>query len=155
MAITLSNLNNKKGNNNFQFSDLHLDLQASKSSINNRNADVVTGNDIIIDIDDAAIKNSLRNIFSQKRYLNPNFGINLRKHIGKSLTEMGALSLGEEIKRGIYLFEPRILVNHIYIAPDFDLPGYRGILDLSLPNFGTRAIVNLSLNNIGDVSFTS
>lgn len=155
MAITLTNLNNKKGNNNFQFSDLHLDLQESKSSLNNRNSDIVNGNDIIIDIDDAAIKNSLRNIFSQRRYLNPNFGINLRKHIGKALTEMGAISLGEEIKRGIYLFEPRILVNHIYIAPDFDLPGYRGILDLSLPNFARRAIINLSLNNIGDVSFTS
>lgn len=155
MAITISNLTNKKGNNSYTFADLHLDLEESRSSSNNRNSSTVNGSDIIADTDEQAIKNEIRNFFNQKRYLQPLFNFNAQKYIGSPLTEMGARSLGQEIDRGINLFMPRVRVDRILAAPDFQNQAYVVALYLTLPNFGTSVMLRGSLNNNGSFEFVN
>jgi phage baseplate assembly protein W len=155
VAITISNLSNKKGNNSYTFSDLHLDLQEAKTSTNNRNADVVAGPDIIADYDELAIRNEVRNLFTQSRYLNPKFGINLRQYIGQPMSEMSAWSLGQDIERGINLFIPRVKLKKVVVAPDYNIQAYIIILLLDLPNFSKQVMLNASLNNIGRFDFVN
>ena len=155
MAITITNLSNKKGNNSYTFSDLHLDLQESQTSTNNRNADVVTGPDIIADYDELAIRNEVKNLFTQSRYLNPKFGVNLRQYIGQPMSEMSAWSLGQDIERGINLFIPRVKLKKVVVAPDYNIQAYIIVLLLDLPNFSKQVMLNASLNNTGRFDFVN
>lgn len=153
MAITISNLTNKKGGNSYTFADLHLDLEEAKASLNNRNSGVVNGGDIIADTDEQTIKNQIRNLFGQQRYTNPLFGINVRKFIGQPLTELGARSLGQLIDKQLNLFVPTVKVNQIVVAPNYDTKAYEVLLILNLPNFGTSVMLRGSLNSNGSFDF--
>ena len=155
MAITISNLTNKKGNNSYTFSDLHMDLEETKSSANNRNSNVVNGSDILADVDEQVIRNQIRNLFTQTRYLNPLFDINIRKYIGQPLSEMGARSLGQAVDKGISLFIPTVRVTKILVAPNYDNFSYEMALFLDLPNFGSSAILKGNLNSNGSFDFVN
>jgi phage baseplate assembly protein W len=149
--ITISNLSNKKNINKPTFVDLNLDFQMNQVSSNRKNADVVLGNDLIVDTDDRAIMNSIQNILSQKRYLNPAFNIDLSNFIGQPLSDMGATALGNTIDKGIALFEPRVKVQKILVATDHDTNTYVIAIILVLPNLGNKQlIINSSLSNTGD-----
>jgi phage baseplate assembly protein W len=141
MAITISNLSSKSDTKSYIFADIHLDLEESKRSTNSRNGDVVAGNDIIVDKDQEAIKNSIRNILLQRRFLNPSFGANIKSYIGQPLTEMGAYSLGNIIDRNLNLFEPRIKVEKILVAPDYDKFEYAIVIIYTFRNFKSDVIV--------------
>lgn len=152
--IKISNLSNKKNNRKYSFADIHFDLQEKQVSNNRQNNDIVSGNDILADYDEKAVINSLVNILLQRRYLNPLFNINLKQYIGKPASDMIALSLGQDIERGIALFEPRIKTKKILVAPDLDKNTYRIFLLIAMPNFSNQ---NISLeglfDNLGNLSF--
>lgn len=150
MAITISNLTNKKGTNSYSFSDLHLDLKASQISTNVKNANIVAGNDIISDVDEQAIRNSLINILTQSRYLNPKFNVNLRKYIGRTPNDMVAMSIAQDIDKGIALFEPRVRVDKVLVAPDFTTNSYVVALVLFLHNFNKTVMYNGLISNVGE-----
>lgn len=155
MAITISNLSNKKGNNSYTFSDLHLDLEESKRSLNTRNSQVANGPDILADHDEQAIKNEIINLFTQIRYTNPQFGINLRQYIGQPLSDFGARSLGEDIDRVMNLFLIRARVKKILVAPDYNTDSYVIALILELPNFNKSIMLNGKLNDLGKFRFVN
>jgi phage baseplate assembly protein W len=151
VAITIGNLSNKKGGSTFV--DLHLDLQMVKKSNNVSNNNVVAGNDVIVDTDEAAIKNAIINGLTQRRYTNPLFGLNVRRLIGQPITDMGAQSLGDSIDRWITTFEPRAKVIKILVAPDYDNYLYRVVLILFLNNLNKQIMLNGTLNDIGRFEF--
>lgn len=152
--IKIGNLTNKKGDNKYIFSDLHLDLQTTKTSSSWTNDNVVEKNDIVADLDLAAIKNSLRNILTQTRYLVPKFGINLKKYIGQPISEIRAQVIGDEIDRGIKIWEPRIDLKQIYVIANVDEYLYNIVIIISLPNFSNKEyVLGGILGNKGDFQF--
>lgn len=153
MSITIKNLSNKKDNRKYTFSDIHFDFSERKISNNSRNDDVVAGNDIDIDVDEVAIMNSIRNIITQRRYLNPSFGINIKKYIGGSITELTSKTIGDEIDRGINLFEPRVKVDKIIVMANPDNYAYYIMIALSLPNLNKNFLFNGVLDNTGNFNF--
>lgn len=147
MSIVIRGLSNKTIEKPYTFSDLHLDFEETKKSTDNRSSDVVSGNDLLIDTDQEAIKNSIRNILLQRRYLNPGFGANLRGYIGLSLSEMGARSIGEVIDKNLNLYEPRITVEKILVAPDYDNFTYAIVIIYRFKNFINNKVL---LNGVFD-----
>jgi phage baseplate assembly protein W len=150
MLLTFKNISNKKNNGKYFFTDLHLDFKETQRSINNRDDDVVSGNDLQIDTDEAAIANSIRNILLQRRFLNPSFGANLRKYIGQPLSEMSAKSLGDIIDRNLNIYEPRITVEKIFVAPDYDNFKYGIAIIYKFKNFINNTIILNGFFNVRD-----
>ncbi len=122
--ITIGNLSNRPNGRPYSFSDIHLDLQEKLSSTNVKNADVVRGNDIIMDTDAAAIRNSVINIVTQRRYFNSEFNINIKQYIGEFVSEMTGQSIGDAIDKGLSLFEPRINVVKILVGANEETYSY-------------------------------
>ena len=150
MAVVIKNLSNKSERKEYVFSDLNLDLIETKRSTNIRNAEVNSGNDLQIATDESAIANSIRNILLQRRFLNPSFGADLRRYIGQPLTEMGARSLGDLIDRNLNLFEPRIVVEKILVAPDYDNFQYAIVIIYKYRNFIKDSVLINGAFNISD-----
>lgn len=152
--ITISNLSNKKNISKPTFIDLDLDFQMNLISNNRINSDVILGNDLNVNTDDVAIINSIKNILTQKRYLNPVFNIDLSNFIGQPLSDMGATALGNTIDKGIALFEPRVTVQKILIAPDYENNTYVIAIVIVLPNLNNKQLViDATLASNGDFIF--
>lgn len=139
--INIKGFSNKTTNRPFVFSDLDPSFSAQSISKNIKNNDVVAGSDINAAFDETAIRNAIKNIFLQRRYLNPKFNINLIRYIGQPLSETGALSLGTEIERGIALNEPRVRVQKIIVAPDYTNLLYYIRISLLLPNLSNKNLI--------------
>lgn len=154
--IKITNLSNKKNNSKYSFSDFHVDMEEKKVSTNNVNSDITVGNDIIADHDEKAIMNSITNILLQRRYLTPSFNINLPRYIGKPITDMSSLSLGQDIEKGLALFERRIKVRKILVMPDKDNNAYKIYLLIEMPNFSNKVLsLEGLLDATGKLSFTN
>jgi phage baseplate assembly protein W len=154
MAINIKNLSNKTNGKTYSFSDLHLDLKEKQVSSNNKNSDIVSGNDILMDVDEQAIINSITNIMLQKRYLNGNFNVGLKKYIGKPITDMSGMALGGDIERAIKLFEPRVKIEKITIFPNVDKNYYRIHLSVIMANFSQKPIIlNGTFESGGNLKF--
>lgn len=121
--INISNLTSNKSGKSYIFSDLNLQFKEKQASNNSRNNDIVSGNDLVVDYDAEAIKNSIRNLLFQKRYLT-NFNVNLLSYIGQPISEMRGISLGEEIEVALKKYENRIKVEKIYVGADTDRSVY-------------------------------
>jgi phage baseplate assembly protein W len=129
-------------------------MEEKKVSSNKVNSSVAAGNDIVADYDEKAIINSITNILLQRRYLTPSFNINLPKYIGKPITDMAALSLGQDIEKGLALFERRVKVKKILVLPDKDNNLYKIYLLIEMPNFSNRVMtLEGLLDNVGRLSF--
>jgi phage baseplate assembly protein W len=101
--------------------DLHLDLDNNRSIGIGGNPAI--GNDIIVDQDILAIKNSIRNLFTTKRgekVLNPEFGCSLDAFLFEAVTEMGGKAIGDTIYNAITRFEPRVEVLNVYVQTNPD-----------------------------------
>jgi len=91
---------------NYRFIDLKMDLNLLK--VGNPyyfNQKMVNGTDIEIATDEAAIKEYLVNLFSCSPgdlYLNPTFGLNLKRFIFEPITERVARELGETIYNSVF-----------------------------------------------------
>lgn len=152
--ITISNLSSKKSSKNYTYSDLDLNFEEKKVSSNIRNDNIVSGNDLVVATDIEAIKNSIRNILFQKRHLVPTVGVSLKKYIGQPISEMRAQSIGDDIERGITLFEPRVKVEKIVVRYNIDQMTYFIELRLKLVNFSeSLTILSAAFNQQGEFTF--
>jgi len=152
--ITIKNLSSKKTDKKYIFSDLNLSLEEQKTSTNLRNSNIVSKNDLVIDTDLNAIKNSIKNILTQKRHLSPEKNIFLQKYLGTVVSETHANAIGEEIERVIYLYEPRVKIDKIQVYYNVDQMYYNIVLHLSLLNFDENIqIVQAFLDVNGNFDF--
>jgi phage baseplate assembly protein W len=111
------------------YTDLHLDLTNSKNiglGLNPQNA-----NDIEVDNDVNAIKNSLYNIFTTipgQKVLSPSFGSNLSQYLFEAVDSTRGKIIGDNILRTINIFEPRVDILNIEVYPLPDQLMYHIIL---------------------------
>ena len=107
------------------YTDLRLDLTPSNSV--GLGLNVAKSNDIIVDTDYDAIKNSIKNIFTTRpgqKLLTPDFGSSLEKYLFEPITDSLAKIIGNEILGAITTYEPRIDVLNIRVTPQPDLNQY-------------------------------
>jgi len=96
--------------------DLHLDFSIQNSIGLGLNP--VQSNDILVDTNIEAVKNSIRNIFTTKKgekVLNPNFGCSLEQFLFEPVTQLGGKVIGDTIYNGITQFEPRVEVIRVNV----------------------------------------
>jgi len=150
MAIVIDNVSRPDSKKTYY--DLHLDLQIKKVSASNSSNNVVNGNDIILDTDYDAVRNSILNILSQKRYTNAHFDTKIRGMIGQSLSELAGVSLGSTIKSAIQQFEPRVSVEKVSVAVNLTKQSYVIALHLKYAGLKEENIFFYSLDNKGNFS---
>jgi len=149
--ITIGNLSNRTDSRDYTYSDLHLDFQEKKSSNNAHNSDAVRGNDVIVDTDATAIRNSIINILMQRRYFNSEFNVNMKQYIGEFVSDMTSRSIGDAIDKGLHLFEPRIIVDKIAVFGDPETFSYKIAILYSLKNFkNSKSLLSGELNSLGE-----
>jgi phage baseplate assembly protein W len=129
---------------NSVYTDLHLDLEISKSI--GLGINVVQTNDIIVDHDIKAIENSIRNIFTTKKgqkILNPNFGCSLEQYLFTQITDANARAMGNDILNGITQYEPRISVSNINITPQPDQNLYYVQIYYTILEINRQSTINI------------
>jgi len=151
MAIKIAKLeeiSEKFKTNEFLYKDLHLDFKKNTHIINKTNT-VVEKNDIQVDYDKNAIKNSLRNLFNTKpgqRILFPYYGLDLYQFMFEPITEGNAQMIGEKIVRTIEAFEQRVVVRQCIIKAKPDDNEYDITLVVEFPVFNTTVSLNSTLD---------
>jgi hypothetical protein len=139
-------------NKNYLYADLHLDLQKNYI-ISNELFIKPQINDIRLDYDLNAVKNSLHNLFTTTpgdKILSPEYGMDLRKYLFTPATVQIAKDIRDEIYIQVGTYEPRVKLTSVNInvledANEYDITIYFDIPTLNIRNvsvFGT-------LNNNG------
>ena len=153
--ITLNGLpkNQKKGKQ-YLYADLHLDLNYNVST-SNELFQKPQINDLKLDYDINAIKNSLNNLFTTtpgEKVLNPEYGLDLRQYLFLPATKDVAKSIRDEMYMQIGRFEPRVKVSNIHITILEDVNEFDITLLINIPSLD---VINISLfgtlNNSGYV----
>ncbi len=119
------------------FRDLHLDLVESDQPYNDSLYGKSTQVDLKTSIDEGAIMNSLRNIFTTNpgdKLLDPTFGLSLTRWLFEPLDEFIAQEIGEAILEGIEKFEPRVSVKNITVNMNTEHNQYDLKLVLTIPS---------------------
>lgn len=151
--INITNLTSKSSGRNYVFSDLDLNFQQKQISGNRKSTDIASGIDVVVSLDAEAVKNSIRNLLFQKRYLT-NFNINLKSYIGQNISTLRGQLLGEQIEKGIALYEPRAKVEKIFVATNEEENSYYISMVLRLINFeNTLLLLNSTLDRNGTFTF--
>lgn len=150
MAIKIQNLEElANSTTRFVYSDLHLDLLYTKNyseDIQNR----IQTNDLAADVDESAIRNSIRNLFNTKpgqRFLFPEYGLDLYQYVFEPITEHIAQIIGEKIVNKIEMYEPRVKVKNCYVKCLQDENQYDITLIVGFPTFNS----NISINSLLDL----
>jgi phage baseplate assembly protein W len=141
-SIVITDLNKFPDERDYTYKDLELDLNISYTKSNQLNS-YKEQKDISGDFDVNAIKNSIFNIFTTipgQKILNPVFGLNLLYFLFDTISSSNARLLGETILSGLTKFEPRIKIENINIATDFDNQQYTIDLFLSVPSLNITGL---------------
>lgn len=137
------------GNSRYSYVDLHLDLNTSYN-LNNFLYQKDEVNDIGLDYDVDAIRNSLYNLFTTtpgEKILTPDYGLDIRQYLFVPATVEIGESIRDEIHRQVRIYEPRIKINNIHITimedvNEFDISIYYSVPALNIHGasmFGTLA----------------
>lgn len=136
--IALERLNkNKSGKLNFSdeifnpiYKDLKLDIEVGQTLYGNKTGDVKSL------VDEEAILNSLRNLFStypgQKIY-SPSYGLNLNQFLFEPLSEDIGELIGKTIYRGIRNFETRVAVENVNVFVNYNDGQYEVDVNVRIP----------------------
>lgn len=151
MAIKINNLQQISDQYevaNFVYQDLHLDFKTN-GSYSQVFAKADEGNDIKVDYDESAIRNSLRNLFNTRpgqRFLFPEYGLDLYQFVFEPISENNAQLIGERIVRSIELYEPRVILRECKIEAVPDDNVYEITIIVQFPVFNTLASLNSKLD---------
>lgn len=124
-----------KVNQNFTYSDLHLDL-TTQQLITNESAKVSQQRDITVDYDLGAIRNSIVNLFLTSpgdKILNPLFGMDLRDYLFMPTSVTVAQLIKDTIVNNITVWEPRVSLTSVDVIPDFDNQQYTINMYIGIP----------------------
>jgi len=118
------------------FRDLSLDMAVEVNVLSRNLYRSENATDIKMSKDEAAIQNSLINIFNTspgQKLLEPEFGLDLRRYLFEPITEDIALNIGETILQGMKRWEPRVIMRSINVIPDYDQNQYIISLYIAIP----------------------
>lgn len=141
--INLDGLKREQVEDTYLYRDIQLDI-----SNNNIQPSVglfreTTTTDIAISTDEAAIKNSLINIFSTmpgQKLLNPDFGLNLSQFLFQPVSQTMAFMIGNRILEGLQRYEPRVVVDNVNVFPDEEQSSYEIDLTLKIPKLSNSSM---------------
>lgn len=140
----------------FTYSDLRLDLQ-KKYLVKDNFKQLPEINDLVLDYDLNAIKNSIKNIFNTspgEKILNPEFGLDLKKFLFSPMSDLVAMDIAGVIRSKLTFFEPRIYLNYVNVYPMYDTSEYNIEISFSLPQLNTPALtMSGALNSIGYTNY--
>jgi phage baseplate assembly protein W len=107
------------------YTDLHLDVvEAQNIGLGNSPA---KSNDILVDNDIDAIKNSIRNIFNTRKgqkLLTPEFGSSLDQYLFEPVSDIIGRAIANMMLTNVSDYEPRIEVLKINVTPKPDQNQY-------------------------------
>jgi phage baseplate assembly protein W len=132
----------------YAYKDLHLDF-AKSGNFDSVLQKRINENDIEVDYDSNAIKNSLRNLFTTRpgqRFLFPEYGLSLDRYLFEAITDENAQTIGETIVRSVELYEPRVTMEKCTVIPKPDDNEYDITIIIGIPLFNTTATINSLLN---------
>tara|TARA_R110000868_G_scaffold250424_1_gene507004 strand:+ start:2974 stop:3474 length:501 start_codon:yes stop_codon:yes gene_type:complete len=130
------------------YKDWHFDF-AKSGDYNTTLGKKVDGNDLQVDYDELAIRNSLRNLFNTRpgqRFLFPLYGLDLYQYLFESITPTTASLIGNAIVSAVKKYEPRVALQSCNITPNPDENTYEISLVVELPSFNTSTTINSSLD---------
>lgn len=116
-------------NKRYQYTDLHLDFS------NPIDRDLKTDND------EAAIRNSIYNLFNTtpgQNLLNPNYGMNLLKYIFEPASPIVGREIGNTIIKNLSLYEPRLEVTSVNVQVNIEEQTYYIDLNINIPQFNQQ-----------------
>ena len=132
-ALQNTSLNEEK----YTFTDFHLDFAEDPiGSAANYAETVENGRDIKVAYDLNAIRNSLKNLFNTvpgERFLLPEYGSDVRRHVFEPVTESTSRRIGRAISIAISKWEPRIRLLNLDITGFADQNEYQIIIELAVP----------------------
>lgn len=135
------------------YTDLHLDLKLAQTiGLGKTPSDA---NDILVDNDIEAIRNSIRNIFTTRKgqkLLTPEFGSSLEQYLFEPITEIYARAIGDDILTAIERYEPRIEVLKVYVLPNPDENQYNISVAYKFLEFKKDNILNIIAQLGGQIS---
>lgn len=115
------------------YRDLELDLKETAIPTVDKQYGRVSRTDLKQSLDEAAILNSIKNIFTTspgQKILNPAFGVDLTRWLFEPLNDFTANEIGQTVLQGIERFEPRVKVANVTVLTD--MLNERYIIKLSL-----------------------
>jgi phage baseplate assembly protein W len=135
----------------YKYADLHLEINFKSTPKGNGNLyKAPNQSDIKIDLDEHAIVNSIRNLFSTRKgqmLLDPEYGLNLEKYLFQPINSFLARAMARDILQGIEEYEPRVKVDGVNVRMNVDQQLYEVSILLSIPYLKNRRI---SLSGILD-----
>ena len=108
-------------------------------------------------INEAAVKNSLRNLFEfipGQRILDPEYGNKLYQYLYEPMNQYVADKIGKTIKAMVGLYENRIFIKDIEIVPDENDSSYYIILTYTIKNLGIDSSTILTMNQNSGISIS-
>lgn len=126
----------------YRYADLHLDIQNGYVT-GNRMFQQKESNDIKIDYDAEAIRNSLYNLFTTtpgQKLLNPAYGLDLKQYLFYPVSVETAIEIKRQIFTQVSVYEPRVKVENVSITiledvNEFDIDITYSIPSLNITNF--------------------
>ena len=140
--INLSTLASRRSYSH-TYKDIGLDIKAETNSLPRGLYREENVTDIKASKDEAAIRNSLTNIFNTipgQKLLSPEFGLDLRRYLFSPLSEDIAQNIGDTILQGLARWEPRVIVNEVHVHADFDQNQYIISLYITIPTLNTSNV---------------
>jgi phage baseplate assembly protein W len=141
-SIKLDNLTTTREPADHLYKDLSLDLEEETILTGSLYREKVI-TDIKSSIDEAAIKNSLSNLFTTmpgQKLLNPDYGLSINQFLFQPLTEDVAEEIGNRILTGIETYEPRVLVKNVNVNLDTVQSQYDIYLTLVIPALSNSTV---------------
>lgn len=142
---------NKAETDNEVYSDLKLDLEYSELKERPLNAKEST-RDLLKVTNLDAVRTSLRNILNTKygsRLLNPDMDFNLSKYLFERLNNNIAYFIGYELCTRITMYEPRVVIDSVTVALDFENDAYNVFLSVQVPSLNATLSLRSVLSQAG------
>tara|TARA_R110002110_G_scaffold16764_8_gene72163 strand:- start:897 stop:1373 length:477 start_codon:yes stop_codon:yes gene_type:complete len=142
-SINLDILKKQQSTESHLYRDLRLDLDEAAIITNSGLFRKPTFVDIEASYDEAAIKNSLSNLFTTmpgQKLLNPEYGLNLAQFLFIPASQTMAQMIGNRLLEGIQEYEPRVSVVNINVSVDEEAAEYEIDLSLKIPKLSNTPI---------------
>jgi phage baseplate assembly protein W len=136
------------------YTDIHLDLAMGKTIGHGGND--APSNDILVDTDILAIRNSIKNIFTTKKgekILAPEFGSALEQFLFEPVDNVYGRIIGETIFDNIKTYEPRVEITNINVITKPDENLYQITIQYKFLEIKKQSSINILALQGGELLF--
>lgn len=142
-AINLDFLNKQAQVEQYLYRDIQLELKDNDNLSSRGLYAEPSTTDLVASYDEAAIKNSLMNLFSTmpgQKLLTPDYGLNLSQFLFVPVSKTMARMIGNRILEGIQTYEPRVTVVNVNVFANEDASRYDIELSIKIPALSNQNV---------------